>query len=107
MEDIGNVDDLDRSARKAGDPLGCECPVCQRINGLVENARLGQDVGQGVHLGVSKDVGGRPQNGARQGEPNSEQVLSLKLAEDFWGRFQRGPDDEENDATDAEVVACI
>ena len=81
--------------------LHCKCPVCQRIEGLIENARLAQDVSQGVHLGVSKGVVGRPQKGARKRKPNSEQAMPVESAENIWSRFPGGSDDEENDATDA------
>lgn len=67
------------SPRRAGDPLGCECPVCKRVDRIIDDLRQSEEVSESASLGISEDVLGRPEYRPVPAGPDLHQSISVPL----------------------------
>lgn len=99
---LAKVTDSEKKGRQAGDPLECECPVCARIKGVIEDARQTEDIGNGISLGIAKDSRRGPKDGTGLRRPNLEKTIDLPAGELIPNLWQRAADGQKEDVPDTE-----
>lgn len=81
--------------------LHFESPILQRIESVVKSSRLAKYVRECVDIAVTKYAVRREDDASRERRPYLKESVSVKAAEDFWGRFEGSADDKKDHVTHA------